>query len=283
MEVEGVGGELPLHTTQITPRELQSIISRDDYIRLQENIENGKINDVNMLFTNETDKSLLMKACETGSIECVKVLLANKADVNYENNSNCTILSSSCTSGKLEIVNLILSHSALDINTVYTSLVFWIENSSLIPFSIDMGKILLSRIPDINRILKDGKTLLNRASFDGNITAVRLFLESGADRNSIDSNGVDPLYCSSYLGHLEVAKILLEWDSPNHISRENITKAFGVTCYHRHLEMVKYLIDQGVDVNALDDGKLVIDSAIRHNDVVLAELLIANMLDLGAI
>ena len=189
MEV-GVVGEIESGRALISFQEIQSIIQADDYKQLQQNIENGNISDVNIIITIDTSKSLLMEACETGSVECVKVLLANNADLNYESQSNCTILSSACTSGKIEIVNLILSHSALDINSVYTALVFWIENCTLLSFSIDMVKILLSRIPDINRILKDGKTLLNRASFDGNITAVRLFLESGADRIAFDSNAV---------------------------------------------------------------------------------------------
>ena len=50
--------------------------------------------------------------------------------------------------------------------------------------------------------------------------------------------------------------------------------------------MVKYLIDQGADVNAQEeerDGMLSIDSAIRHNDVVLAELLIDNGFEIDTI
>ena len=42
------------------------------------------INDVNMIITIDTSKSLLMEACETGSVECVKMLMANNADLYYE-------------------------------------------------------------------------------------------------------------------------------------------------------------------------------------------------------
>ena len=220
-----------------------------------------------------------MVACEAGSVECVKMLLAHNADVNYETDK-CTALTSACKSGNIEIVNLIISRDELSIELVYSAIVSCMISTALCA-NITIVKVLLSRIPDINRILLDGKTLLNLAAFYGNLAAVRLFLESGADRNAVDSRDEDALYCTTYFGFLYVAETLLDWDSPNQISRESITKAFDAACYHRHIKMVRFLIDHGADVNVRNDGKLAIDHAIRNNNVVLVELLICNGLDIN--
>lgn len=64
---EGVG-ESESHTSSIISEEIESIIQADDYKRLQAIVENGKIKDIDITITVGTDKSLLMVACEAGSI-----------------------------------------------------------------------------------------------------------------------------------------------------------------------------------------------------------------------
>ena len=64
---------------------------------------------------------------------------------------------------------------------------------------------------DVNaRLGGDGDTALHRAAARGQVQAVRLLLERGANVNAGDDEGTTPLILASYRGHVEVARLLLE-------------------------------------------------------------------------
>ena len=277
----GVVEGIKSNCASIRSREIMCIILADDYIRLQENIEKGLIKDVNMLFTNETDKSLLMAACEAGSIECVKVLLVNNADVNYESKLS-TVLTSACKSGNIDIVNLILS-SDFKIELLYLTLYYHLfVPPSTIQLLTELVTLIISRLPDVNRWVHGDRLLLHQAAFGGHVDLVRMLLERGADPNIISMGGCDALYLASLHGRLDVIKLLLESDIPHKISIKSINNAFFECCLQGYIDAVRYLISKGAQVNAAEeDGDFAIDYAIRKNNLPLAKVLIEGGFDVN--
>jgi ankyrin repeat protein len=64
---------------------------------------------------------------------------------------------------------------------------------------------------DVNaRFGGDGDTALHRAAARGQVEAVKLLLERGANVNAVDDEGTTPLLGATYRGHTEVAGVLLE-------------------------------------------------------------------------
>ena len=272
-EVQALGP----HTSTLSIQEIQIIFLIDDYKSLQELIKSGQIKDLNK--TNYSYTSLLIEACEAKSIECVKVLLANNADVNYQDNTGGNALMSAVESGNIEIINLILFQKELHDQLVYRTLnrCFYIPPSRF-ESSIEIIKLLISRLPDINRRVNDNMILLNRAAYGGHLGFVRLLLECGADPNVTDYDHYDALYVACMEGRFDVIQLLLEFDSPHKISAKSINNAFFCACDASDIDVVRYLISKGADVNAVDedDGSLAIDTAIRRNDIPLTKLLIEN-------
>ena len=267
----------------ISTDEIESIIESDGHKRLQELIENGLIKDINMTITTYYYSTLLMKACEAKSIECVKVLLANKADVNYQNDIGGNAVRSAVESENIDIINLILSRNELDDDKVYQALhrCFYFP-PSWFASSTELVKLLISRLPDINRRVHDNMILLNRAAYRGHLEFIRLLLECGADPNVADYDHYNALYVACMEGRLDVIQLLLELDTPYKISAKSINNAFFCACEQSFIKIVRYLISKGSDVNAVDDdGSLAIDTAIRRNDIPLAKLLIESGFDVN--
>ena len=269
--------ELGPHASPLSFQKIKIIILIDDYEGLQKLIKSGQIKDFNK--TTFSFKSYLMEACEAKSIECVKVLSANKADVNYQTNIDGNALMSAVESGNIHIINLILSHNELHDELGYQTL----RSCLYIPpswfqSSIEIIKLLISRLPDINRRVNDSWVLLNRAAYGGYLEFIRLFLECGADPNVTDYDHYDALYVACMEGRFDVIQLLLEFDSPHKISAKSINNAFFCACDASDIDVVRYLISKGADVNAVDedDGSLAIDTAIRRNDIPLTKLLIEN-------
>ena len=278
IEGEGVTEFLPLENDLITSEELESILSADDYKQLQENIEKGKIKDVNMTITADTDISLLMMAGEAGAIECVKVLLANNADVNYTDYYERSAVTSAAESGNTNLLLLILSRDELEADLVYEALHDPLcSGSSAFELSTEVAELLISRLPDVNRKVNGECLLLNHAARGAYLNIVSMLLESGSDPNLTDCNGVDALYAASMEGRFEVIKLLIEFDSPHKISMESINKGYLCACYEGCIEIVSYLIEKGADISATEDnGGPAIDYAIHNNNIPLAKLLIEN-------
>ena len=66
---------------------------------------------------------------------------------------------------------------------------------------------------NINRIDKDGNTLLHAAVGLNELTTIKLLLENGADINQSDLDNSTPLHCAVYKNNLDVTKLLIENDA----------------------------------------------------------------------
>ncbi len=80
----------------------------NDYTSLETLLKNG----LNPNLTNHKGDSLLMLACYYNSVECVKLLLQYKAEVDKTNDKNLTPLSGVCFKGYVEVAKLLLENGA---------------------------------------------------------------------------------------------------------------------------------------------------------------------------
>ena len=276
-------GSLPQNDA-ISSQEILAIILADDYERLQENIENGKIEDVNLVINIFTRSSLLMTACKAGSVDCAKVLLSNNADVNYRGLVGSSAVSSAAEGGNIDIVNLIISREDLNINLLYQPLHEHICDPSDFPLSTELVKLFISRLPDINYRLYGDSVLLNLASFFGRVDLARLLLESGADPNVTDQAQYDALYIATMEGHIDIVKLLFEYDSPHKITTKSTNTAYLCACYYGRVDMVRYMLEHGADIYATEEnGCFAIDHALLKNNIPLAKLLIEKGFDVNSI
>lgn len=89
----------------------------------------------------------------------------------------------------------------------------------------------------------------------GDIEAVRRFVETGADVNTIrDYAGRTLLYWAAYDGNTEIARLLIQ-----HGADVDAADEYGITplmeaCEGCCVETARLLIESGANVNAMDEG-----------------------------
>ena len=244
--------------------EVESILERGDSNQLRNIFETGLFNDINMPKSLH-GPTLLMIACQTGSIDCVKVLLEYNADINYLN-QNDSVLSCACRSGCVELVRFIIA-SGFKINDEIINNIFRSE------YLMQNTEIITILIDYIHDICNGYITFISRASMAGNMAIVRLLLERGANP-SIEY--YDCIVAASMKGHLDVVKLLLTWAIDKRPSQDRLVIALIHASRSGHLDVVRYLFEYGItDTAALTD-------ALRHAVVCNHVQVAAYLIDKGA-
>ena len=188
---------------------------------------------------------LLHKAAENGHLEVVKLLLANNADVNVEDEDTSTPLHAAAQHGHLEVVKLLLAKNA-DVNAVEiyksTPLHYAAENGHL-----EVVKLLLANNADVNAVDNCTNTPLYDAAWHGHLEVVKLLLVNKANVNAVDKCTRTPLHYAAWRGHLEVVKLLLENHANVNAVNGNANTPLHKAAENGHLEVVKVLLENDAD------------------------------------
>jgi ankyrin repeat protein len=101
--------------------------------------------------------------------------------------------------------------------------------------------------------VKAPDSLIRKAVRDGNIEAVKQYLDTGTDVNAKEKDGWTPLHFAAEGGHKEVAELLIAAGADVN-ARDNWGRTpLHEAAYHSNKEIVGLLIAKGADVNAKDD------------------------------
>lgn len=98
---------------------------------------------------------------------------------------------------------------------------------------------------DINKYLTSGATFLHQAILAGDVDAVRLLLEAGADPSVQDKTSNPPLHLACMHGHPAIVRLLLEYGAD-----VNVRGRWGETplywaCTNKTSEIASILIEAG--------------------------------------
>ena len=157
----------------------------------------------------------LFKAAERNSLEKVKPLIDQGANVNVVLQGDGTPLIAAAREGHVEMVRLLLDSGAK---------------------------------PDLG-VSGDGTPLQNAAQ-KGQREVVMLLLDRGADINTgIEGDG-NPLIMASGAGHMGVVSLLLERGADIHKVINGDENAIIKAAEQGQLEMIKFLVSKGADINS---------------------------------
>lgn len=140
--------------------------------------------------------------------------------------------------------------------------------------SAEVVKLLLERGADPNVANRFGTTALHNACGPyGNLESARHLLEHGANPNPKDFSGNQPIHLACDKGRLEITQLLVSRGADIHArngrGRTPLSSAAG---FYPYPELVDFLIQQGADVNAVDDSGNSIVAWCRH-PAILKKLL----------
>ncbi|XP_061481680.1 ankyrin repeat and SOCS box protein 3 [Rhineura floridana] len=150
-----------------------------------------------------------------GNLECVAVLLESGADPNELTNDATTPLFLAVENGHAVVINLLLQHGA-NINGSHC----WSEWNSL-------HQAAFQRYPEI----------------------LKLLLDKGADKESVDDFGITPLFVAAQYGKLECLRILISYGANFNCQAKDRATPLFIAAQEGNDECVELLLSKGADPN----------------------------------
>jgi ankyrin repeat protein len=93
--------------------------------------------------------------------------------------------------------------------------------------------------------LNDGWTALTVAARDGNVSAVNLLIEKGADINKLEGGGNSPLFWAVYYGHEDMVATLLRHGANIHNKCAKCREPIDVARDKNYESILNMLVEQG--------------------------------------
>ncbi|CAF1132327.1 unnamed protein product [Didymodactylos carnosus] len=193
-------------------REFLSDAEKGDSDSIQKAIHRG----IDLETRDEDQQTALILAARLGHIECVKVLVDTKANVNAEDVDGWTALLNATKEGYIDIVRLL------------------VENNADIEHS-DCG----------------GFTSLMWAAYQGHTAIVEYLITSGSVLNVVDEHGITPLTWASGRGHVAIVSALLSAGAKPNLADKTNTTALHWACRRNYTNIAQLLLQHGANINAI--------------------------------
>ncbi|MES2706736.1 MAG: hypothetical protein V4726_09065 [Verrucomicrobiota bacterium] len=101
---------------------------------------------------------------------------------------------------------------------------------------------------------------LHQAIVAGDITVVVNYLKEGGSPNVTDKYDCEPIFTAVKYDRLEMAARLLEAGGDIFRRSKFRSAAFGAACWNWNPRMIDFCLGSGVDINAVHEGRTVLDS-----------------------
>lgn len=244
----------------------------------------------------EDGNTPLIEAVLANQVDCVKVLIKKRADLNATNKDGRTAWKEAATRGYNEITGLLEKAGAKVPTLIGSAQSGDVETLNLFlsldPKAIEVkdadGMTILMLATQANQIPvmevlvgkgaglevrdKDGNTPLFQAVISEKRDAARFLLEKGADVNTRLSNGKTPLMTAAETGTKEMIKLLLDHGANVRvIDRQHGWNALMFAVMASHTEAVEILLGQPIRIDAIDrNGKTArrLAEEVRADDIV---------------
>lgn len=200
----------------------------------------------------------LAMAVSSGYRHNVQLLLNNGADPNQVGYAGATVVVIAASRGKPEILQLLMDHGGDPLKasgTTGSALTVAAGMGSVRDPECERLRIILDHIGpegDVDAPGAFGMTALMHAAMMGNVDAVRLLLEHGADPNKVGIGGATALGYATVMSHADVGRLLVERGA-----NVNVKGAGGITPLHHaardmHIEYLKELVEAGATTDVKD-------------------------------
>ena len=242
-------------------------------------VNNGDIEIAKLLLENKVKiKDELLIAIKSpiveSSINIMKLLIDNKANINYTDENGFNPLNIAIESGDMELTKFLITNGA-NVNSLMQ------DGVSLIGYAIaqnnmDLLQILIENGANVNYTGGDSwaNTPLKTASRLGLDNVVRILLTRNVDINAVDMNGNTALHTAALNSQLSVVKLLLEKNPNLDIQNKVGNTALHLAVISGNIDIVGELVLKGAKTKIRNnDGKYPRDIARANNSAAIFEVL----------
>lgn len=228
--------------------------------------EKGKV-DIDIVDIDEVTP--LMHAIYNDKIEAAQFLISNISNINAVNKLGQTALMMAAQEGRKEIIEILVKRKDVDIdladNQGMTPLMNSVYNNH-----IEITRLLISKIKNINAASEDGITALIIAIQEGNQEITKMLLEKeGIDIDAAAKDGTTPLMNAIYKSDIEISRLLVGKTKKTNAFNNRGQTALMIAVQKGRREMVKILLEEDdIDIEAVDkDGNTQLMNAISNKHI----------------
>ncbi|MBO4631176.1 MAG: ankyrin repeat domain-containing protein [Lentisphaeria bacterium] len=245
-------------------------------------------------FTKWDDPEIMLAACKTPFLENVQTVHKFGGNVNARDKDGDMALMSAAALGSVETVKYLVSQGA-DLNAKNENGATVLMYAAGYPGNLETVKYLVGKGADVNEKiggLFGGTTaLMLAARVPGNLETVKYLVGKGADVKARNALGMTALmYAAGKTGNLETVKYLVSRGADLNEKDELSGKTALMHAAEKpgNLETIKYLVSQGADVNAISSGffgildKTVLMWAAVSGDLEAVKYLVGKGADVNA-
>lgn len=242
-------------------------------------VNNGDIEIAKLLLENKVKiKDELLIAIKSpiveSSINIMKLLIDNKANINYTDENGFSPLNMAIESGDMELTKFLITNGA-NVNSLMQ------DGVSLIGYAIaqnnmDLLQMLIENGANVNNTNGDSwaDTPLKTASRLGLDNVVRILLTRNVDINAVDMNGNTALHTAALNSQLSVVKLLLEKNPNLDIQNKVGNTALHLAVISGNIDIVGELVLKGANTRIRNnDEKYPKDIARANNSAAIFEVL----------
>ena len=242
-------------------------------------VNNGDIEIAKLLLENKVKiKDELLIAIKSPIVESriniMKLLIDNKANINYTDENGFNPLNIAIETGNMELTKFLITNGA-NVNSLMQ------DGVSLIGYAIaqnnmDLLQILIENGANVNNTNGDSwaNTPLQMASRLGLDNVVRILLTRNVDINAVDINGNTALHTAALNSQLSAVKLLLEKNPSLNIQNKVGNTALHLAVISGNIDIVGELVLKGANTRIRNnDGKYPKDIARANNSAAIFEVL----------
>ncbi|CAL8320797.1 unnamed protein product [Merluccius merluccius] len=195
----------------------------------------------------------LILAAQEGHCSTARLLLDRRSPIDHRAYDGHSALSASLLEGHSEVAELLMRRGTdTDVRDAEGRPLLYLL---VLEGRFDVACLLIEKggVPLESRDA-EGRTALHVASWLGNVEAVGLLLQHGADPNAQDAEGRPPLHSVAWRGHVEVGRLLLEAKAINvdlACNQQGAT-ALSIAAQEEHTNIVAMLLEKGANPDHID-------------------------------
>jgi ankyrin repeat protein len=131
-------------------------------------------------------------------------------------------------------------------------------------------------------LARGAKIGLHFAALQGDIDAVRDYLDRGSPIHSMRNRGMTPLHLAALGNQRETAELLLEYGADINFETTASETALHQAVWGQSKEVIELLANRGADLNRIGLAGTPLQLAINNNNIEIVRLLIAKGADVNA-